>query len=88
MIEVKEELINANYLALDERMFLIWALNRPADYKFHTERMSKELNIGTNKIVRFSFRLKQYGHLKIERHASGKTTWHFTDKKGGFSNVN
>lgn len=72
---VPNHIINADYLKLEDKAFLIWVLSKPVDWKLNTLGLAKIHNVSKDKITGISKRLQKSGHLIIKKAKDGRTNW-------------
>lgn len=72
---IPNHIINADYLKLEDKAFLIWVLSKPIDWKLNTLGLAKIHNVSKDKITGISKRLQKSGHLIIKKSKGGKTNW-------------
>jgi len=72
---VPNHIINADYLKLEDKAFLIWVLSKPEDWKLNTLGLAKIHGCCKDKITGISKRLQKSGHLFIKRANNGHVQW-------------
>ncbi len=72
---VPNHIINADYLKLEDKAFLIWVLSRPDDWKLNTLSLAKIHGVCKDKITTISKRLQKHDHLIIKKGSFGTAQW-------------
>lgn len=72
---VPNHIINADYLKLEDKAFLIWVLSKPEDWQLNTLSLAKIHQVSKDKITAISKRLQNENHLYIKKHKNGHAEW-------------